>query len=243
MIWLDQLSTVPRQWYEFLKLRPRGNNHTMVNVGAVGNLVDEMSNLLDKESGSTAPPGIKLDVPYHSQWEDDAGLARRDCGPACVEMVGKYMNPSADVSTDDIMRFITGGSDRATSISELQRASSELFGVTLRRVDGASPGPLGSCLVGCRPVIVLVHYGSFQMRMDRNYTAGHWMVVVGLDEIDYQGEKIERVLLHDPDWWGDYKAQGAFIPVETNHFLRMWGDCVKDGNPAFLALVPAVEAE
>ena len=64
-----------------------------------------------------------LGVPYHSQWEVDALDKRMDCGPACVEMVGEFWRPDVEVTTDEIMRFVTQGVERGTLIRELQAAA------------------------------------------------------------------------------------------------------------------------
>jgi uncharacterized protein (DUF736 family) len=83
------------------------------------------------------------------------------------------------------------------------------------------------------------------MRLDLNYKTGHFMVGAGWDKIERQGQQIERFYLHDPDWWDPYTAQGAFIPVISQHLYRMW-DGAKDDrgegwvNPARAALVPVL---
>jgi len=203
-------------------------------------LIDRLAAMLDAASSSGSPVRHVLDVPYHSQHEVDARWFRRDCGPACVEMVGEWHRRDLDASTNEIMRSITGGQDRGTYIRELQDAARDFYHLELDRHDGASWDQLAAWLLN-RPVIVLVHYGSFAMRMDRGYTAGHFMVAVGLDRVDYQGESVRRVVLHDPDWWGDVTmAQGAFLPATQDHFMGMWEDCYKDGNPRRMALVPVL---
>ena len=184
-----------------------------------------------------AGPVPYLRVPYHSQWEADARRFKSDCGPACVEMVGEYYaGNSTDITTDDIMTWITGGVNRTTSSAELVEVCKALYNVDLvRKV--ATWEKLKSEILLTRPPIVLVHYGSFSMRMDRGYTSGHWMVVTGFDSIDYQGQTIERITVHDPDWWGLNVAQGAHIPIVKDHFMNMWGTCNLDGNPNYLALL------
>lgn len=209
-----------------------------------------LADLLDATRPSPVPapvpaPGRSvLDVTYHSQHEHDARLTRKDCGPACVEMVGEYYKPllAGDVTTNEIMRYLTGGADRPTRISELQQASDHFYGVKFDRHDDATWEELGDWVVAkARPIIVLVRYASFQMRIDRRYLSGHYMVVVGFDEIDYQGETIQRAIVHDPDFYGPLIGQGAFIPIVEAHFMAMWRDAAKiRGNPACMALVPQV---
>lgn len=212
-----------------------GHNHLV--------LINKLSGLLD-ESADPSPPdpeAKRLPVPYHSQHEADAEWFRKDCGPACVEMVGEWARPERTaVTTNEIMRFITAGVDRSIYIGELQRASEHFYEVGLERHGGASWEDLKYWIDKGLPAIVLVHYGSFAGRMDRGFNSGHFMVVAGRDSVDYQGETIERIILHDPDWYGGKEAQGAFIPVVKDHFMAMWEDCYKDGNPRRMALVPEV---
>lgn len=204
-------------------------------------LVEMLVDVLEAVETPAGPPGPGeprvLRVPYHNQWEGDALERRMDCGPACVEMVGKFWRSDLVVTTDEIMRFITHGAERGTHVGELQEVARELFGVILERHDGMEWDALVDALGLGWPVITLVHYGSCEIRMDRGYTRGHYVVVVGTDAIDYQGQVVERVVVHDPDFYGGLHAQGAFLPLTKRHFMKMWGDCVKDGNPARMGLV------
>ena len=239
MNWQDRLTHGQRALLDLAKTDP---NPLMASANVLRALT-AMAELLDQAEISDLPPlpvsRIVLPVPYHSQWEGDAELIRKDCGPACVEMLGEYYHPELkNVSTDDITKFITGGTDRATSISELQRAFEHYYGATLDRFGVVTWQMLKRWIENGHPAIVLVHYGSFLTRMDRTYTAGHYMVVCGFDQVDYQGKALERVILHDPDFYGDtMMGQGMRIPVIKSHFLKMWEDSYKDQNPRCLALV------
>lgn len=252
--WRDDLSELQHNQVELARFY---STHTIdaevLNRSKMWKLVDNLAELLDT-CGNDAPvpqPVLKfhvLDVPYHSQHEADAKRFRKDCGPTCVEMVGEYLclDPDRlqrrDVTTDEIMRWIVGfgaGRDRSVWIKELQDAMLHFYGVTLIRHDALDWAGLRMYVVeDKRPAIVLVHYGSFATRMDRNYTFGHYLVVVGFDEIQYQSETIERVIVHDPDYYAGLEAQGAFVPIIKEHFMRMWGDCHKDRNPNYMALIP-----
>jgi hypothetical protein len=217
-------------------------------------LIAQMADMLDHSEVPTPKPNPVLinrhvlDVQYHSQHEFDAKMTRRDCGPACIEMVGKYLRPAVDHSTDEIMIRITKGVDRSTYISELQKAALEMFQITLHRVEHCSMMQLRDWILDDLPVIILVHYGSFHTRLDRNYRVGHFMVVVGYEIIDYQGTPSMRFLVHDPDYYSvpansdrlELFAQGAFIPVIEEHLHVMWSDAVKDRNPVRMALVPEI---
>ena len=242
MTWQDRLTGGQRALLGLAKSEIAGDElpfSLMASPSVLRTLAD-MAELLDQAETPDLPVSrMVLPVPYHSQWEGDAELIRKDCGPACVEMLGEYYHPELqDISTDDITKYITGGADRATSISELQRAFDHYYGAPLDRHGVANWDMLKKWIGDGHPAIVLVHYGSFLTRMDRNYTSGHYMVVCGFDRVYYQGQALERVILHDPDFYGVTTiGQGAFIPVIKSHFLKMWDDCYKDQNPRCLALV------
>lgn len=177
-----------------------------------------------------------LRVPFHAQWEADARKWKSDCGPANVEMVGEYYRGPSSTTTDDIMKWITGGVNRNTSAGELVEAAQHFYDVKLTKTYNTNWDFLKSEIDKGYPLIVLVHYGAFIMRLDRGFTGGHWMTVKGFDIIDYQGTKVERIILHDPDWWGNYTTQGADIPVIKKHFMDMWGQCYLDDNPNYMVL-------
>lgn len=201
-------------------------------------LVVRLGELLDKsDTDIPAITGVHLDVAYRSQWEVTAAKTRRDCGPTTVGMVGDFHTGKTDVTTDAIMTWITDGADRGTRIIELQRAMEHFYDLTLTRTDGVSFGLLLEFLDAGLPAIVLVHYGDYQMRIDRGYTAGHYLVVCGYDVIEYQGQAVRRVKVHDPDFFKPYLAQGAFMPIVEEHFMAMWAGAKKDKNPAQMALV------
>lgn len=199
-------------------------------------LIARLAELLERVP-ETVPAGHILQVSYHSQWESDALLTKKDCGPACVEMIGEY-ETTTNYTTDDIMHFLTGGADRGTYISELQKAAKELYGVTLERHNLAGTEWLKAQIGKGNPAIILVHYGSFPIRMDRNYTGGHYMVVCGWEYVNYGGNPILRFVLHDPDFYGATSlTQGAFIPVTEQVLYKMWTDARLDSNPTRMALV------
>ena len=179
-----------------------------------------------------------LPVPYHSQWEKDATKFKSDCGPATVEMIGEYWT-SEDHTTNEIMDWIVDV-NRSTNSDELIKAAEHFYDVKLTKDYHSTWDKLKAQIAVGRPAIVLVHYGSFLGRLDRGYTGGHWMVVTGFDEVDYQGTKVERIIIHDSDWWGSYTTQGENIPITKYHFTQMWKNCYLDGNPNYFALYSTV---
>jgi len=246
MTWRNALTDFQRTEVEFAQVYADKFDHGTAEHDRL-TLIDRLTRLLDAGNVELPPPGDPdrtiLQVPFHSQHEADAEWYRKDCGPACVEMVGKFYNPESTVSTNEIMAHITNGVDRSIYIAELQNAARDLFGLTLTRHDGVTWEQLKAWIGDGRPCIVLVHYGSFATRIDRAYTVGHYMVVTGFDFIAYQKQMIERAILHDPDFYRELLTQGAFIPVTQEHFMGMWEDCHKDRNPRCMALVAEGEKD
>lgn len=182
-------------------------------------------------------PGSILDVPYYSQHGVDAQHFRKDCGPACVKMVVDYYWNNVGTSIDAIMEKITAGVDRGTYISELINAARDLWKVRLERRDNMTLAQLQAAVDAGYPVICLVNYGKCAIRMDRNYTSGHYVVVVGYDTIN---GNVTRVWVHDPDFYlAPTINQGAFLPLTYAHFYEMWSTCHENwkGNPDFMGLV------
>jgi hypothetical protein len=245
--WQARLEERQRREVEFARLYARdfshgtaGHNRLLLIAGLAG-MLDAMAALVQGKPTSQRTLKYVLDIPYHSQHEDDAQRYRRDCGPACIEMVGKFYHPEAIASTDDIMAWITGGADRSTYIAELQHASQHFFGLELERHNEATWEDLQRWIViEGKPIVGLGHYGSLRTRMDRGWTGGHFFVLVGFDQVNYQGRLIERSIIHDPDYYAGLHAQGAFIPIVRDHFMAFWDDCHKDRNPRRMALVPKV---
>ena len=141
--------------------------------------LDFLAKLIEARELRTIDCGGVLNVPYHSQHDADARGASLDCGPACIEMLIKFFDPDAQITTDSIMTHITGGRNRPTSVRELQSAFENFLpGYYLRRENDCAIDDLKR-FVESVPVICLVHYGESKFRMDRQYTGGHWLVVVG----------------------------------------------------------------
>jgi hypothetical protein len=154
-------------------------------------------------------------------------------------MIGEFYNGPQSTTTDDIMRWITGGYEKNTSADSLISALAHFYGVQAVKQYDCTFEQLHRTVSGGTPVIALVHYGSFACRLDRGFTGGHWIVVTGLDRLAYQGKIIERVIVNDPDWWGAFTAQGAYFPIVLPMWAQMWGLCHLDrNNPDHFMIVP-----
>jgi hypothetical protein len=193
-------------------------------------LIDARSNIGLALEKMTTPPVIDptrrvLAVPYSSQHEKDAKRFRLDCGAACVEMVGEfYAGQTPGVGTNEIHAWMTDGKNKTTSANDLNRALKHFHDVDATACYDVSPEHLRGFIDDGDPAIVLVRYGDFPLRMDLSYTAGHWMCVVGYDSFDWAGHEVRRLIMHDPDWYYQFMAQGGFLPVIEEMFVGMHSD-------------------
>ncbi|RPI64759.1 MAG: hypothetical protein EHM48_00075 [Planctomycetaceae bacterium] len=180
--------------------------------------------LLESSPLSPVPVPVSsvLAVPYRSQWDADGSDYASDCGPACVAMVLEHYGVRVDIN--QLARdagMVTGRP--YTLPADLIRAA-DLHGVTLIRRLPCVISDLAIELDAGRPAIVLIHYGSLNNRQDRNYTKGHWVVVVGVDR--------DTVYIHDPNWRGNVRDNGRALAVSRVEFYEAWEKCKLDGNSA-----------
>jgi len=179
----------------------------------------------EQKPDKSPTPGRCLDVPYSAQWESDAMNFRRDCGAACVEMVGEYYRGQLQgVGTNEIMHYITGGKDENTGYDDLKGGLLHFYNVDLiyRRSAAHTLDLLRSHVDADTPTIVLVRYGHIHLRMDLSYVGGHWMVVCGYDQFQWAKDTVQRIIVHDPDWMRNDMAQGGYLPITENMFTRAW---------------------
>lgn len=73
------------------------------------------------------------------------------------------------------------------------------------------------------PVICLVHYGSLNSTQDKKFKGGHFFCVVGYRDDGY--------FVNDPNFKGDYRADGDHHFYTKEEFEKSWNDCSLDGNP------------
>ncbi len=178
-----------------------------------------------------------LNIAYKSQYDPDAAESRNDCGPACVAMLLNGLGQA--VTTDAVFRRTGAPPDGYIATAQLMEVS-ESYGAPLEYYQPWGLDELRGCLDRARPAIALVHYGTFAelqpgISTQSNFTGPHFVLVVGYDE--------GHLLLHDPLWTGDRRAEGAFRAWDNAVFLRAWGQCHEDCdtqgncNPDFSAVV------
>lgn len=179
-------------------------------------------------SSESKPPTAILGVPYRSQWDADASRFASDCGPACAAMILDYYN--TNVAIDDIaLACGMGTSKNYTLPADLVQVMAK-HGIKSQRRLNLTITDLETEVRSNRPTIVLVHYGSLgDLRQDRVFSAGHWMVVVGMTA--------EAVFVHDPNWRDPRRNEGSGLLIPRDVFEKAWSDCGKDGNTAHQGIV------
>ena len=193
-------------------------------------LIDARANIAQALEQMSVPSVIDLtrrvlSVPYSSQHEVDATRFSLDCGAACVEMIGEYYSgQTPGVGTNEIHAWMTGGRNRTTTKDDLIRALKHFYNVDVSAQYNVTTDKLRTWIDLGNPAIVLVRYGDFPLRMDLSYTSGHWMVVCGYDSFDWAGHEVKRLIMHDPDWYLRFMAQGGFLPVIEEMFVGMHSD-------------------
>jgi predicted double-glycine peptidase len=180
--------------------------------------------------------GIRLDVPYISQFDLTAMGHSADCGPACVAMIlnaGKRVTDHITVDELYARHLPHKGMAAFTSMAELAEISrAEGVPVQVIRYSSASEAldALRKSVRGHTPLIVMANDGQWDDLTGNHATGGHFVLVTGLDK--------ERILVHDPSFHGARRNEGAFFALPEQRFLDGWGSCHENGNPDFQALVP-----
>ena len=164
-----------------------------------------------------------VDVPYISQWDAIAQKFKSDCGPACVAML--LAAKGVWVSVDDLAVECGMGPGKPYTLARDLAKCASKHGLKLEPVSGWTISQFAEHV----PCIALVHYGSIPDRLDRNYTAGHWVVIVGISEVD--------VIFHDPDYHDASRDRGANRRIPRSVFEQAMQDCRLDQNPAGYGLV------
>jgi len=169
-----------------------------------------------------------VEVPYRSQWDDDAGLSRVDCGPACIAMMLGWNG--TQIAVNDITKLTGTGPTNSKKLWD----AALMYGLGLMRVNNAIlPGIEQSIDVG-HPLIALVRYIAFGThRQDIDYIGLHWVVVVGHDA--------DHVYIHDPNYWGERRHEGASKAIPRIMFDTAWHDTMPEAvNGQMLVIQPLV---
>lgn len=141
-------------------------------------------------------------IPYRSQWDTDANNRSADCGQTCCAMLAQWRGINVEIND---LRFQSSGNGLSTAVDLTRNLISVNVPATWRYVSASEPIPTGS--------ICLVQYGGFKREsvQDKSYYGGHWVVFVE--------DKGDSVVIHDPDYWGVHREEGAFKQIPRDEWL------------------------
>jgi hypothetical protein len=155
-------------------------------------------------------PGVRLEVPAHSQMDADPAIARRICSPTCVAMVLDFWRRPVTLDTlaADMFNPATDlyGVWPAAIVAASRRG---LAGYVLRFPDWASAA---WCLRRGLPIIASVRYAAGELTGAAvPQTPGHLLTLTG-----WQGDE---VLVNDP---GAPDAASVAHRYRLDEFARVW---------------------
>lgn len=176
-----------------------------------------------------------LDVPYHSQEEQDAKHFANDCGPACVSMILEWAGKGR-IAVDELSsKTSLGRGDDGVGPSGLAILLQK-YGIDAEaRADVPLDEIQNEVNGNARPVIALVLYGAIPQRQNLpDRFGGHYVVVVGVDN--------QTVYVNDPDFWGSQMARGKGLAISRRDFIYAMSKATIPGGAIFVKAMAAEEA-
>ncbi len=159
-----------------------------------------------------------LEVKYKSQWDNDAGKTKNDCGPASIAMILNYYGES--LTTDTVFEK-TEADQGLIGWDELQKAIKS-FGYIPHLERNATPERIRELIDQNLPPIVLVHYGSLNSTQDKKFKGGHFFLVVGYREDGY--------FVNDPNFRDALRQDGDHHFYTKEEFESAWAETLQDKN-------------
>lgn len=175
----------------------------------------------------------QLNVPFRSQWDQDAKNHETDCGPASACMIlnayGVEMTPDNFYSLIDAPK----GPKDYTNFVELMTATKKK-GVMMEWKSYVGPGEawekLKANMDAGRPMMALVKYQPWRALTGNQFSGGHFVVIVGYDD--------QNVYMNDPlfGMWAT-RSKGDHYAMPLNTFLSGWGGFPANENPNFACAI------
>jgi len=176
---------------------------------------------------------VKLDIPYRSQWDDDAKNHESDCGPTCVSMLlnglGKQITP------DEVYQHIgPKGRRQFTTFTDLRNAALGGGNLTLTyrqyRSQNDALHMLHENIDNGLAFVALVKYEPWQSFTGNKFSGGHFVNVVGYSDT--------HVFMHDPLFglWAQ-RDKGDYYKITNRRFMQGWGGFPITENPNYACLV------
>jgi len=176
---------------------------------------------------------VKLDIPYRSQWDDDAKNHESDCGPTCVAMLLNGLGVA--ISPDDVYQHIgPKGRRQFTTFTDLRNAALGGGSLTLTykqyRNQTEAFDRLYENIDNGKAFVALVKYEPWQSFTGNPFRGGHFVNVVGYSDT--------HVFIHDPLFglWVQ-RDKGNYYKITNRRFMQGWGGFLITENPNFACLV------
>lgn len=161
----------------------------------------------------------KLSIQYFSQWDSDAGNSNNDCSPTSLKMVLNYYGKL--VAVNDLLKA-SGAGTGFVNWTQLSK-SAKAYGFTSSMIRKANKKSVMELIDQGYPCIVVLHYGDLPNRQDVKFTGPHILVISGYDESGY--------FVHDPNYKGDRRNEGAYKHYDNAVFEKAWGSEVDKNQP------------
>lgn len=165
-----------------------------------------------------------IDVPYNSQWDDDAHYSKGDCGIVSACMVARWRNI---LTTPDGMLLRAGLPIGRLSYTFQQIIlAARSVGLQLAARQNVTRSAICAELDAGRPVITLLRYGEISGNQD-SFDGAHFWVESGYDS------STKQMIVHDPNWWKPKREQGKNRRIPFDEFDEAIGDALRatDNQP------------
>jgi nucleoid-associated protein YgaU/uncharacterized protein YvpB len=175
-----------------------------------------------------------LDVPYRSQWDEDANKSNTDCGPACLAMVLGFYGQEASIN--ELLAATGVSPGRYVGFSQMQRVARD-YDVTFDFGANHTLADLKRWIDEGKPAIALVKYSYWSqiepgLSTQDTFSGPHFVVVVGYGD--------GNIYVNDPDYWPPRRGEGKAKAWTEVLFNLAWSNVRTPSlpNPNNSAIVP-----
>lgn len=151
-----------------------------------------------------------MTMPYRSQWDTDASNRTADCGQTCCAMLAGWQGIHVDINKFPYQQQSNGLSTAEDLVKNLFSVGLKAKAMYIEPLDPTLDTPNGA--------ICLIDYSGLDRSnvMDTGYRGWHWLVLLN--------QQIDGVIVHDPDWWGSRRGEGALKFYSKAEWMRSyWG--------------------
>lgn len=163
-----------------------------------------------------------LNVPYRSQWAEDAVSHNADCGPTCVSMILNYYG--IGTTPDQGYTILANQFDRhfgaedytfTTDLNNLLNHKGVRAAFTSFGNRDVALAVLKQRINEGKPFIILVNYRPWQRLTGNVFDGSHFVVVTGYDD--------SHIYIHDPLFGVDELDEATGFKMSYNDFAAGWG--------------------